>query len=152
MTDTIVPSKRHVERQSWDHYFMSLASTVATRSTCERAEVGAVLVNNHRIIATGYNGSIAGDPHCDTAGHLIRDGHCIRTIHAEMNAILQSAQNGVTTANATVYVTYFPCLNCTKSLLQAGIKRVVYKYDYHNDPYAESLFAAHGIPVEQLDE
>ncbi|MCI2033780.1 MAG: deaminase, partial [Lactobacillus sp.] len=91
MTDQIVASTRHAHRESWDHYFMKLATNVAERSTCERATVGAVLVKEHRIIATGYNGSISGDPHCDEAGHLMRDGHCIRTLHAEMNAILQCA-------------------------------------------------------------
>ncbi len=83
--------------------------------------MGAVLVQEHRIIATGYNGAISGDPHCDEAGHLMRDGHCIRTIHAEMNAIIQCAANGVSTHGATVYVNFFPCLNCTKALIQAGI-------------------------------
>ncbi|KRO18215.1 deoxycytidylate deaminase [Lacticaseibacillus saniviri] len=149
MTDQIVPSKRHQSRESWDQYFMTLAESIATRSTCERATVGAVFVRNHRIIATGYNGSISGDPHCDEVGHLMRDGHCIRTIHAEMNAILQCAANGVSSADATVYVTFYPCLNCTKAMIQAGVKRVVYGQPYRNDPYAEELFATHHIIVEQ---
>ncbi|WP_179395437.1 deoxycytidylate deaminase [Lacticaseibacillus absianus] len=150
MTDQILPSTRHATRESWDHYFMKLATTIAERSTCERATVGAVLVMAHRIIATGYNGSIAGDPHCDDAGHLMRDGHCIRTLHAEMNAILQCAQNGVSTRNAAVYVTFFPCLNCTKALIQAGVSRVFYANDYHNDPYAVALLEAHDVAVTKL--
>ncbi|WP_461214278.1 deoxycytidylate deaminase [Lacticaseibacillus sp. GG6-2] len=150
MTDTILPSKRHANRESWDHYFMKLAGNVAERSTCERATVGAVLVKDHRIIATGYNGSISGDPHCDDAGHLMRDGHCIRTLHAEMNAILQCALNGVSTRGATVYVTFFPCLNCTKALIQAGVSRIYYANDYRNDPYAVELLANHQVPVNHL--
>lgn len=150
MTDQIVPSTRHQQRESWDHYFMQLATVVSQRSTCERATVGALLVVAHRIIATGYNGSISGDPHCDDAGHLMRDGHCIRTLHAEMNAILQCAENGVSTRGAAVYVTYYPCLNCTKALIQAGVTRVYFAHNYHNDPYAVQLFADHHIPTTQV--
>ena len=145
MTDQIVASTRQARRESWDQYFMQLATVVAQRSTCERATVGALLVVDHRIIATGYNGSISGDPHCDDAGHLMRDGHCIRTLHAEMNAILQCAENGVSTRGAAVYVTYYPCLNCTKALIQAGVTRVYYAHDYRNDPYAVQLFKEHHI-------
>ncbi|WP_407890879.1 deoxycytidylate deaminase [Lacticaseibacillus sp. N501-2] len=150
MPDTIQPSKRHAQRESWDHYFMKLALNVAERSTCERATVGAVLVKDHRIIATGYNGSISGDPHCDEAGHLMRDGHCIRTLHAEMNAILQCALNGVSTKGATVYVTFFPCLNCTKALIQSGVSKIYYANDYRNDPYAEQLLADHHVDTVHL--
>lgn len=145
MTDQIVASTRQARRESWDQYFMQLATVVAQRSTCERATVGALLVVDHRIIATGYNGSISGDPHCDDAGHLMRDGHCIRTLHAEMNAILQCAENGVSTRGAAVYVTYYPCLNCTKALIQAGVTRVYFAHDYRNDPYAVQLFEEHHI-------
>ena len=145
MTDQIVASTRQARRESWDQYFMQLATVVAQRSTCERATVGALLVVDHRIIVTGYNGSISGDPHCDDAGHLMRDGHCIRTLHAEMNAILQCAENGVSTRGAAVYVTYYPCLNCTKALIQAGVTRVYYAHDYRNDPYAVQLFEEHHI-------
>ena len=150
MTDTILASQRHAQRESWDQYFMKLASNVAERSTCERATVGAVLVKDHRIIATGYNGSISGDPHCDEAGHLMRDGHCIRTLHAEMNAVLQCALNGVSTREATVYVTFFPCLNCTKALIQAGVSRIFYANDYRNDPYALELLHNHQVTIEAL--
>lgn len=150
MTDQIMPSTRHQTRESWNRYFMTLATTVAARSTCERATVGALLVLDHRIIATGYNGSIAGDPHCDDAGHLMRDGHCIRTLHAEMNAILQCAENGVSTRGAAVYVTFFPCLNCTKALIQVGIKQVYFGDDYNNDPYAIELLKAHHVAVQQV--
>lgn len=123
-------------RLSWDEYFLELASKVAERSTCDRALVGCVLVNNKHILSTGYNGSPMGQDHCDDVGHLMVDNHCVRTIHAEMNAIIQSALHGTSTLGTTCYVTHFPCINCSKSLLNAGIKRIVYKYDYRIDENA----------------
>ena len=140
------------ERQSWEEYFINIAELVATRSTCDRANVGCVLVKDegHRIIASGYNGSISGNPHCDEIGHTIRDGHCIATIHAEMNALLFCAKEGVPVEGCTVYVTHFPCLDCTKSLIQAGIKKIVYKHDYRNDEYAIELLERNNIKVKKL--
>ncbi|MCD2256117.1 deoxycytidylate deaminase [Agrilactobacillus fermenti] len=146
----IVPSKRKKDRESWDMYFMKLAINVAERSTCERATVGSVLVRDKRIIATGYNGSVVGEPHCDDAGHLMDHGHCIRTVHSELNAILQCAANGVRTKGAVLYVTHFPCLNCTKALIQAGIVGINYCHDYHNDAYAIHLMQSHHIQVHQI--
>ncbi|MDY6045128.1 MAG: deaminase [Peptoniphilus sp.] len=138
-------------RKSWDNYFMEITEMVASRSTCDRAMVGCVLVNrDHRIVSTGYNGSVAGNPHCDDVGHTMRDGHCIATIHAEMNALLYCAKEGISTKGATCYVTHFPCLNCTKALIQAGIREVVYKLDYRIDDYALSLFEKNDIPVRKL--
>lgn len=99
----------------------------------------ATIVKDNRIIAGGYNGSVAGEVHCIDEGCLIEDGHCIRTIHAEMNALLQCAKQGVSTDGATIYVTHFPCLNCTKSIIQAGIKQIYYAEDYHNHKYALEL-------------
>ena len=90
----------------------------------------------NRIVSTGYNGSIKGNPHCDEVGHTMRDGHCIATIHAEMNAILYCAKEGIATKNTICYVTHFPCLNCTKSLIQAGIKKIYYNEAYRMDDYA----------------
>lgn len=113
-------------RETWDSYFMRLAKQVATRGTCDRALVGCVLTRDKRIIATGYNGSPPGHPHCDDQGHVMIDGHCVRTIHAEMNAILQAARTGTSLDGTTCYTTHEPCLNCMKSLLTAGIKRVVF--------------------------
>ena len=117
-------------RPDWDTYFMTIARAVSARSTCDRAHVGAVLVRDKRILTTGFNGSPAGLPHCDDVGHLMIDGHCVRTIHAEANAIIQAALHGVSTNGATCYVTHFPCLNCTKMLINAGIVRIVYNVAY----------------------
>ena len=139
-------------RKSWDSYFMEITEIVASRSTCDRALVGCVLVNrDHRIVSTGYNGSVAGNPHCDDVGHTMRDGHCIATIHAEMNAILYCAKEGISTKGTICYVTHFPCLNCTKALIQAGISGIVYKNDYRVDDYAVSLFEKNNIPIRKFD-
>ena len=125
---------------------------VASRSTCDRALVGCVLVNrDHRIVSTGYNGSVSGNPHCDDVGHTMRDGHCIATIHAEMNAILYCAKEGIPTKGTICYVTHFPCLNCTKALIQAGICEIVYKNDYRVDNYAVELFEKNNIPIRKFD-
>ena len=138
-------------RKSWDTYFMKITEIVASRSTCDRAFVGCVLVNkDHRIVSTGYNGSVAGNPHCDDVGHTMRDGHCIATIHAEMNALLYCAKEGIPTKDTICYVTHFPCLNCTKALIQAGIREVVYKNAYRVDDYAVSLFEKNNITLRQL--
>lgn len=124
---------------------------VATRSTCDRAFVGCVLVNkDHRIVSTGYNGSIAGNPQCDEIGHAMRDGHCIATIHAEMNALLYCAKEGISVKGCSAYVTHFPCLNCTKALIQAGIVAIYYKDSYRVDEYALELLERNNITVKQL--
>ncbi|MDY3118170.1 MAG: cytidine/deoxycytidylate deaminase family protein [Peptoniphilus sp.] len=139
-------------RKSWDTYFMQITEIVASRSTCDRAFVGCVLVNkDHRIVSTGYNGSVAGNPHCDDVGHTMRDGHCIATIHAEMNALLYCAKEGIPTKDTVCYVTHFPCLNCTKALIQAGIREVIYKNAYRVDDYAVSLFEKNNILLRKLD-
>lgn len=135
-------------RKSWTSYFMEITEMVATRSTCDRAFVGCTLVNkDNRIVSTGYNGSVAGNPHCDEVGHVLRDGHCIATIHAEMNALLYCAKEGISVKGATAYITHFPCLNCTKALIQAGIAKIVYKHDYRIDDYALELFRKNDIEV-----
>lgn len=126
---------------------------VATRSTCDRAFVGCVLVNeDNRIISTGYNGSITGNKHCDEVGHTMRDGHCIATIHAEMNALLYCAKEGISVKSAKCYVTHFPCLNCTKALIQAGIKAIIYKEAYRVDDYALELLKRNKIEIKQISE
>ena len=119
-------------------------------SNCTRLEVGATLVREKRIIAGGYNGAVSGDVHCIDEGCYIVDGHCLRTIHAEMNALLQCAKLGIPTEGAEIYVTHFPCLACTKALLQAGIKKINYLHDYRNDPYAQSLIEQLGATVHQV--
>lgn len=133
-------------RKSWDQYFMEITEMVASRSTCDRAFVGCTLVNeDHRIVSTGYNGSVAGNPHCTDVGHTMRDGHCIATIHAEMNALLYAAREGISVKGTIAYVTHFPCLNCTKALIQAGIREIIYRDDYRVDPYAVELLERNNI-------
>lgn len=137
-------------RIKWDQYFMMQAVLLASRSTCERLSVGAVIVRDKRIIAGGYNGSVAGDDHCIDVGCYLVDGHCVRTIHAEMNAILQCAKFGESTDGAEIYVTDFPCLQCTKMLLQAGIKKINYLRNYHNDDYAQKLIQLKNVALNKI--
>lgn len=139
------------KRIDWDQYFIVQAALLASRSTCKRLSVGAVLVRDKRIIAGGYNGSVSGDDHCIDEGCYLRDGHCVRTIHAEMNAILQCARFGMSTDGASLYVTDFPCLQCTKSLLQAGIKEINYIRNYHNDDYAMKLIKLKNVRLRQIN-
>src|SRR5688572_2591075 len=120
-------------RASWDEYFMSIAQVVATRSTCPRKYVGSVIVRNRTILSTGYNGSIRGMPHCSDVGHMMEDGHCVATIHAEANAIIQAARNGVTIEGATIYVTASPCWSCFKQIANAGITRILFGEFYRDD-------------------
>jgi dCMP deaminase len=138
-------------RPEWDSYFLKIASAVSERSTCDRAFVGCVLVREKRILTTGFNGSPSGQPHCDEAGHLMVEGHCVRTIHAEMNAIIQAALHGVSTKGATCYVTHFPCINCTKALINAGIARLVYTTAYRVDENALNFWQAAGVEIGQKE-
>ncbi|MGB5374209.1 MAG: dCMP deaminase family protein, partial [Polyangiales bacterium] len=114
-------------RASWDQYFMDIAVVVATRSTCPRKHVGSVIVRDKTILSTGYNGSVRGLPHCDEVGHMMVDGHCVRTIHAEVNAIIQAAKNGSRIDGASIYVTASPCWNCFKAICNVGIKRIIFE-------------------------
>ena len=136
-------------RPDWDSYFMKIALAVSERSTCDRAFVGCVLVREKRILTTGFNGSPAGQPHCDEDGHLMVEGHCVRTIHAETNAIIQAALHGISTKDATCYVTHFPCINCTKVLINAGITRLVYGNSYRIDENALNFLKTAGIEIDQ---
>ena len=120
-------------RVSWDEYFMNIAREVSTRSTCDRKHVGAVVVRDKIILATGYNGSIRGLPHCDEVGHLMEDGHCVRTVHAEANAIVQAARNGVRIEGGTVYVTASPCWGCFKTIANAGCVKIVFGEFYRDE-------------------
>jgi dCMP deaminase len=121
------------ERKDWDDYFMQIATVVATRATCDRKHVGAVIVRDRMILSTGYNGSIRGLPHCDEAGHMMENGHCVATIHAEANAIIQAAKNGVMIDGAAIYVTASPCWMCFKQIANAGLRRIVYGEFYRDD-------------------
>lgn len=140
-------NKEH--RPSWDEYFLKVAMLVSERATCPRMHCGCVLVRDKQILSTGYNGSIPGDAHCEDDGCMIVDGHCIRTIHAEMNAILQCSVHGTSTLGASAYVTNMPCTNCAKSLITAGIKEVIVFTDYH-DTMAEAFFEKGGVVIRKL--
>ncbi len=126
------------ERKSWDTYFMDIAKQVATRSTCDRLSVGAVLVRDRQILSTGYNGSVRGANHCDTVGHMLAVGHrlvdggCKRTVHAEANAIVQAAYQGIRIGGAVLYVTHSPCFECAKLIVNAGISYVSYAVAYRD--------------------
>ncbi len=120
-------------RASWDEYFMNIANVVSSRSTCPRKYVGAVIVRNRTILSTGYNGSIRGMPHCSDVGHMMENNHCVATIHAEANAIIQAARNGVVIEGADLYVTASPCWNCFKTSANAGVKRICYGEFYRDD-------------------
>ena len=116
---------------------MRLAREVATRSTCDRKHVGAVVVRDRMILTTGYNGSVRGLPHCQDVGCMMVDGHCVRTIHAEANALVQAARNGVRVAGADIYVTASPCLSCLKLIVNAGLRRVVFGEFYRDEQVFE---------------
>lgn len=138
------------DRIEWDQYFMAQSALLALRSTCSRLSVGATIVRDKRVIAGGYNGSVSGDVHCIDDGCFVVDNHCVRTIHAEMNAILQCAKFGIATDGAEIYVTHFPCLQCTKMILQAGIKTIHYWNDYKNDEYAIKLIQTVGATIHRV--
>jgi dCMP deaminase len=121
------------ERVPWDVYFMNIAQVVASRSTCPRKFVGAVIVRDKTILSTGYNGSIRAMPHCTEAGHMMENDHCVATIHAESNAIIQAAKNGVVIDGATIYVTASPCWSCFKMIANGGIRRVCYGEFYRDE-------------------
>ncbi len=135
-------------RASWDDYFMNIAREVATRATCDRKHVGAVIVRERCILATGYNGSIAGLEHCDEAGHMMEDGHCVRTIHAEANAVIQAARHGTSIAGAGIYITASPCWSCFKMLANAGIRRIVFGEFYRDERIFQT---AERLGIELVD-
>jgi dCMP deaminase len=131
-----------MKRPTWDQYFMTITRQVAERSTCPRAKVGAVIVRDRNILATGYNGAPAGLQHCTDVGCLIYESrapggelesNCYRSIHAEINAITQAAKNGAAIAEADIYVTHSPCIQCFKVLVNTGVRRVFYERPYKLD-------------------
>jgi len=143
-------------RPSWDEYFMSIAEMVGSRGTCDRGRSGCVIVKDKRILVTGYVGSPAGLPHCDEVGHEMHkvvheDGHesmhCIRTIHAEQNAIAQAARLGIPLEGATVYCKMTPCYVCAKMLMNCGIKEVVAFRDYHASVQSKRIFKEGGVKL-----
>ena len=120
------------KRISWEKYFINIAIEVAKRSTCDRKNVGAVIIRDKTILSTGYNGSIRGLPHCDEVGHEMVNNHCVRTTHAEANAIVQAAKNGVKIDNSEIYVTASPCYDCFKLIINAGIQKIYY-FEFYRD-------------------
>ena len=137
-------------RPTWDEYFMATAILIASRSACQRLNVGCVLVSGgehkNRIIAAGYNGFLAGAAHKSR----VREGHEQATVHAEQNAISDAARRGVSVSGATAYITHFPCVNCAKILAAAGVKEIKYLHDYNNDPLVLDILKEAKISVVKL--
>ncbi len=140
------PHQQEWHRPSWDEYFLKLAMLTSERATCPRMHCGCVLVRENNILATGYNGSLPGAPHCYDAGCLVVNDHCVRTNHAEINAICQASKHGISLDGATAYVTNMCCTNCAKALVAAGIRRVVVFTNYH-DSLAEQFFAEANVAL-----
>ena len=138
-------------RVSWKDYFMNIAREVATRSTCDRKHVGAVIVREKTILSTGYNGSIKGLPHCDEVGCEMVDGHCVRTTHAEANAIVQAAKNGIQINQSEIYVTASPCYECFKLIANAGIN-VIYYDEFYRDKRIIEKSKEIGIQLASLED
>ncbi len=136
-------------RVSWDRYFMNLARQAATRSTCPRKHVGAVIVRAKAILSTGYNGSLRGAPHCTDVGCLMEGGHCVRTVHAEANALVQAARHGILLEGAEIYVTASPCFNCFKLIVNAGIGAISYG-EFYRDERVLQFAAELGIAMNHL--
>lgn len=124
---------KKLKRAEWDEYFMNIASVVSHRSTCDRKFVGSVIVRDKTILSTGYNGSVRKLEHCDEVGHMMENNHCVATIHAEANAIIQSAKNGVCIDGGTIYTTASPCWPCFKLIANAGIKRICFGEFYRDE-------------------
>lgn len=149
------------KRPSWDEYFMEIANTVAKRATCDRGRSGCVIAKGKQILVTGYVGSPTGLPHCDEVGHQMKkmvheDGkitnHCVRTVHAEQNAICQAAKLGIAIEGATLYCRMTPCRVCAMLIINCGIKRVVCERKYHAGGESEILFKAAGVELTYFSE
>lgn len=136
-------------RAGWNEYFMGIAHQAATRSTCTRKKVGAVIVRDKTVLSTGYNGSIRGLPHCEDVGCMMEDGHCVATVHAEANAIIQAAKNGVAVDRAELYTTASPCWGCFKLIANSGIRRI-YFGEFYRDERSREVAARLGIELIDL--
>lgn len=153
--------KQKYIRPTWDQYFLNLVEHIGSRGSCDRGRSGSVIVSTgNTILATGYAGSPPGQPHCDEVGHMMHtviheDGsqsqHCVRTLHAEENAILQCAKDGIRLEGATIYSKMVPCYNCAMRIVRVGIKRVVAKKRYHADGMSMDLFGKAGVIVNVAD-
>ena len=138
------------KRPLWDEYFLKLAMLASERATCPRMHCGCVLVKDRFVLSTGYNGSLPGQPHCEDAGCLIVDNHCVRTNHAEINALVQATRHGVSVVGATAYITNMSCTTCAKALIAAGIKRVVVFSDFH-DTLATQFYNKSGVEIVKME-
>ena len=161
MSESQTQEENGYVRPTWDEYFMEVARTIAKRATCDRGRSGCVIARDNQILVTGYVGSPAGLPHCDDVGHLMRkmihaDGsitqHCVRTVHAEQNAICQAAKRGIPIDGATVYCRMTPCRTCAMLIINCGIKRVVCEKHYHDEADSLEMFRIAGIKVEHLED
>ncbi|WP_028973347.1 deoxycytidylate deaminase [Spirochaeta cellobiosiphila] len=148
-------------RPSWDEYFMEVCEAISKRATCDRGRSGCVIAKDRQLLVTGYVGSPAGLPHCDEVGHQIKttvheDGHtsnhCVRTVHAEQNAICQAAKRGISIDGATLYCRMTPCRTCAMLIINCGIKRVVCEKKYHSSSETEQMFKEAGIELEYFSE
>lgn len=144
-------------RPTWDEYFMEIANTVAKRATCDRGRSGCVIAREKQLLVSGYVGSPTGLPHCDDVGHQFKktvheDGsvtnHCVRTVHAEQNAICQAAKLGIALEGATLYCRMTPCRTCAMLIINCGITRVVCEKKYHAGSESEAMFAEAGVKLE----
>lgn len=144
-----LPPGRTQPRPTWDEYFLKLAMLASERATCQRMHCGCVIVKNNHVLATGYNGSIQGQPHCEDVGCLVENDHCIRTNHAEINALVQAANQGDSVEGSTIYITNLSCTTCAKAMIAAGVKRVVVFTDFH-DTMASQLYSGAGVKVEKM--
>jgi len=148
-------------RPTWDEYFMEVAQTIAKRATCDRGRSGCVIARDRQLLVTGYVGSPVGLPHCDEVGHLMKkvihdddsiSQHCMRTVHAEQNAICQAAKLGVAINGATLYCKMTPCRTCAMLIINSGIVRVVCEKKYHRGSESEQMFKDAGIQLEYFEE
>lgn len=149
------------KRPSWDEYFIEVAHTVAKRATCDRGRSGCVIARDRQILVTGYVGSPVGLPHCDEVGHLMKKTiheddhitmHCVRTVHAEQNAICQAAKLGIALDGATLYCRMTPCRTCAMLIINCGIRRVVCEFRYHAGAESEEMFNVAGIELQYVNE
>lgn len=147
---------QNYKRPSWDKYFMELANAVSKRATCDRGRSGCVIVKDRQILVTGYVGSPKGLEHCDDIGHFFKkvyhaDGevtqHCVRTVHAEQNAICQAAKLGIALDGSTLYCRMTPCRTCAMLIINCGIKRVVCEKKYHAGSESEEMFKEVGVEL-----
>jgi dCMP deaminase len=149
------------KRPSWDEYFMEVCEAISKRATCDRGRSGCVIAKDKQLLVTGYVGAPAGLPHCDEVGHQIKkmiheDGrettHCVRTVHAEQNAICQAAKRGISIDGATIYCRMTPCRTCAMLIINCGIKRVVCQRHYHDNEDSLTMFEKAGVIIEHLHD